>query len=541
MPGERTAPNEAHLPLALAAANVGSWHWDIESGGVTWSESLERIHGLAPGTFEGSLEAFKREVHPEDAATVEQAIATAFETGRLDVEYRIAVQETGLRWLAGRGMVVRNRAGEPTAMVGICMDITRERRTDESLRLLVEASEQLGASLDFEETFRQLARLIVPRFADWCVIHLAQRDQRIRRVAVVHRHREQQLVADAISETSLNDSAPIRTLVEGKSLLYPQMREEDLRAYFAHTPEGERIISLGWGSAIITPLVAREVTLGAITFVRQQGSVPYDKVDLDVAKQLTRRAALSLDNSRLYSESERVREDLEAANQVKDEFLDMVSHEMRTPLTFLQAGTSLLARRRDSLDEEDMGGLVADLESQGIQLQTMVENLLALARTGGTEALDLEPVRLDRVVKDVLAPFRQRHPRRTIAVDIGAVPLVAAHGPSMERLLRNIISNAVKYSPATEPIEIDATQLEDGRIALRVRDHGPGVPPEEMERIFERFYRSPRTSTRSPGSGIGLALCRRLARMMGGDVVAENRPDGGLDVSVVLRAYVFDE
>jgi two-component system sensor histidine kinase KdpD len=214
---------------------------------------------------------------------------------------------------------------------------------------------------------------------------------------------------------------------------------------------------------------------------------------------------------------------------------------MRTPLTFLQAGTSLLARRRSELDENELAGLIADLESQGVQLQTMVENLLALARTGGAESLELEPLRLDRVVESALRPMRARYPQRVVRVAVRRLPYVAAHGPSLERIVRNMISNAMKYSPSSEPIVIEAQGLDDGRIGLLVRDNGPGVPPDDLERIFERFYRSPRTATRSPGSGIGLALCRRLARMMGGDVRAENRDAGGLDVWVVLRPYQFEE
>ncbi|MGH7753941.1 MAG: GAF domain-containing sensor histidine kinase, partial [Gemmatimonadales bacterium] len=422
-------------------------------------------------------------------------------------------------------------------MVGLCMDVTREKRAEESLRLLVAAGEHLGSSLDFEETFRELAQAIVPRFADWCVINTLRRDLKVRRVAIVHRDAELQESVSDLTVASLNDSATIRSLAKGESVLIERMSQRAVREYFGNTPGGDRIVSLGWGSTIITPLMARARTLGAITFVRQPRSPRYDSADLDVANQLARRAALSLDNSRLYSESERVREELAAANQVKDEFLDMVSHEMRTPLTFLQAGTSLLARRRGELDEREMSALIGDLESQGVQLQTMVENLLALARTGGAESLELEPCRLDRLVEGVLGPIKARNPQRAFWVDVGQLPLVSAHGASMERLVRNLISNAIKYSPPGEPIEIEANVVPDGRVALRVRDHGPGVPPEEMERIFERFYRSPQTATRSPGSGIGLALCRRLARMMGGDVVAENCEGGGLEVSVVLRAY----
>ncbi len=541
-PGDRGVSSEEHLLDALSAANVGSWEWQINTNRVTWSASLERIHGLQPGTFDGAFDTFRRGVYAEDLAIVDAAIALALETGHHNVEYRVCLPGGGLRWVSGRGQVLRDSAGRPESIVGICMDVTREKRAEASLRLLVEAGERLGSSLDFEENFRQLARTVVPGFADWCVINLVRRDQRLRRVAIVHRDPARQAMADElVGNPLLRSSEVIRDLGQGRSLVFERVDQEQLRAFFKDVPNGEQIIALGWGSCIITPLVARGLTLGAITFVRLPGSPPYDGTDLDLGTQLARRAALSFDNSRLYSESERVRQELAAANQVKDEFLDMVSHEMRTPLTFLQAGTSLLARRRGQLGEDELAALIADLESQGVQLQTMVENLLALARTGGAESLELEPLRVDRVVQSALDPIRARYPQRTVEVEVSGLPYVAAHGPSLERIVRNMISNAVKYSPAAEPIAIDASVLEDGRVALRVRDHGPGVSPDDLERIFERFYRSPRTATKSPGSGIGLALCRRLARMMGGDVLAENRDGGGLDVSVVLRPYGFEE
>ncbi len=533
---------ESDLIAALSAANVGTWEWDIGTGRVTWSAGLECIHGLEPGAFPGTFEAFRRGIYEEDLPAVDAAIQSALATGHHQTEYRVCLPGGAIRWVSGRGQVVHDNDKQPRRMVGICMDITREKRAETSLRILVEAGERLGTSLDFEETFRQLARTVVPGFADWCVINLVRRDQRLRRVAITHRDPARQAIADELTGNPLlRTSAVISDLAAGRSLVFQSVDQEQLRAFFKDVPNGEQIVALGWGSCIITPLVARGLTLGAITFVRLPGSPPYDDEDLDIATQLARRAALSLDNSRLYTESERVRQELAAANQVKDEFLDMVSHEMRTPLTFLQAGTSLLARRRGQLDEDELTALIADLESQGVQLQTMVENLLALARTGGAETLELEPLRLDRVVETALAPMRARYPQRSVSVNAGSLPYVAAHGPSLERIVRNMISNAMKYSPPSEPITIDTCSLDDGRVALRVRDHGPGVPPDDIERIFERFYRSPRTATRSPGSGIGLALCRRLARMMGGDVRAENRDEGGLEVAVVLRRYQFDE
>jgi hypothetical protein len=141
----------------------------------------------------------------------------------------------------------------------------------------VEAGEQLGASLDFEETFRQLASTVVPGFADWCVINLVRRDQRLHRVAIVHRDKARQAMADElVGNPLLRSSSVIRDLGAGRSLVFERVDEEQLRAFFKDVPHGEQIVALGWGSCIITPLVARGVTLGAITFVRLPGSPPYD-------------------------------------------------------------------------------------------------------------------------------------------------------------------------------------------------------------------------------------------------------------------------
>jgi PAS domain S-box-containing protein len=128
--------NESRLHLALAAGRMGAWDWDIPSGRVSWSEELEAIHGLEPGSFAGTLDAFRSDVHPADVERLERAIAAAFETPREDynIEYRVVREDGACRWLAARGRMLVDSEGRPARMVGICCDTTERKRAEEAIR-----------------------------------------------------------------------------------------------------------------------------------------------------------------------------------------------------------------------------------------------------------------------------------------------------------------------------------------------------------------------------------------------------------------------
>jgi PAS domain S-box-containing protein len=174
--------SERRLHLALAAGRMGTWEWDIASGEVSWSAELESIHGLEPGTFDGSFDAFRRDIHPADTGRVESAVAAALEApdAEYSVEYRIVRPDGACRWLEARGRVIVDGGGWPSRMVGVCRDTTERRRAEESkallagqLETLAKVSDQIAAALDPSAALQQLAARVVPTFADYCVTYIA--------------------------------------------------------------------------------------------------------------------------------------------------------------------------------------------------------------------------------------------------------------------------------------------------------------------------------------------------------------------------------
>jgi K+-sensing histidine kinase KdpD len=167
----------------------------------------------------------------------------------------------------------------------------------------------------------------------------------------------------------------------------------------------------------------------------------------------------------------------------------------------------------------------------------MVENLLALGRLELGQAIATEPVLTQRVVRKLATSFMQRKPARSVEVSADEKLEPAAAAPAyVELAIRNLLSNADKYSPPGAKIEIRATQTGD-ELEIAVLDRGPGIPPDEAEAIFDRFYRSARTSGQTAGVGLGLTVCKRMMEAQSGSVWARPREGGGSEIGLTLPVY----
>ena len=216
--------------------------------------------------------------------------------------------------------------------------------------------------------------------------------------------------------------------------------------------------------------------------------------------------------------------DRKDAEAFREAFAGIMAHELRTPITSINAASTLLSRA--GLDEARKADLLDDIVQESDRLRRLVEDLVVLARAErGTIQVHTEPVVLVHVLDKVCGQERARWPDRRIDFRVeGYVPVVRAETPLVEQVLRNLIGNAAKYSPGGEPIEVVSDALGD-QVRIRVLDRGPGVDPAEVDRLFDLFYRSERTS-RTSGSGIGLFVVRRLVESMDGTIWARPRDDG---------------
>ena len=221
---------------------------------------------------------------------------------------------------------------------------------------------------------------------------------------------------------------------------------------------------------------------------------------------------------------------------VRETFIGVLSHELRTPVTTIFGGAKLLARERSTLDEETRRGIFQDIYEEAERLQRLVEDVVALnrfAEEGGE--IGWEPVLLQRLIPRVVRSEEGRWPGVSFALDLGTgLATVTADPTYVEQVVRNLLSNAAKYGGSGSTVRLTA-EAGDGEVLVRVLDDGPGFPAEETSRLFELFYRSPGTAAAATGAGIGLFVCARLVAAMGGRIWAVPRPAGGAEFGFALK------
>ena len=229
--------------------------------------------------------------------------------------------------------------------------------------------------------------------------------------------------------------------------------------------------------------------------------------------------------------------DRKEAEEFREDFLGILSHELGTPITSIYAASALL--QRPGLDESKKTELLDDIGHESERLRRLVEDLVVLARAErGTIQVHTEPVPLQHVLRKVCEQEQRRWPDCTFRLSVSApMPVARADEGFVEQIMRNLLENAAKYGPPDGQIDV-RLDAPDGCPRVLVLDRGPGIDPEEAERLFEVFYRSDRTS-RVAGSGIGLFVVHRLVESIGGTIWARPRDDGqGAEFGFRLQAFV---
>jgi signal transduction histidine kinase/GAF domain-containing protein len=226
---------------------------------------------------------------------------------------------------------------------------------------------------------------------------------------------------------------------------------------------------------------------------------------------------------------------------VRDTFIGVLSHELRTPVTTIYAGSKVLSRSTD-LSAETQREIFDDIASEAERLHRLVEDVVAMTRFGEDAGeLGAEPVLLQRVVPTVIESEEGRWPEVRFGLTIPpGLPTIIADPTYVEQVIRNLLSNAAKYGGRGATVET-VVEAAGPEVLVRILDNGPGFPADEADRLFELFFRSARTARTAAGAGIGLFVCARLIRAMGGRIWAANRPDGGAEFGFSLRVMPEDD
>jgi PAS domain S-box-containing protein len=483
------------------------------------SPGYEQVWGRTVQSLYDQPRSYLDAIHPADRPRVLASLARQAAGEATAEEYRIVRPDGTVRWVWDRGFPVRDDSGRVYRIAGVAEDITERRRAEYDAQFLANASAALASVVDYQNTLQKLARLAVPDFADWCAVDMPSEDGVLQRVAVAHVDPARVELAHQLHRRFPPDPnashGVYHILRTGRAELVPRITDAVLAAS-VQDPEYLQVLrELGLRSYIGVPLTARGKTLGVMMFIAAESGRQYDERDLALAEDLAHRAAVAVDNARLY-------EALRESDRRKDEFLAMLAHELRNPLAPILTGLHIL--RTPTVAEPARQKTVGMMERQIDYLVRLVDDLLDVSRImRGKIELRKELVDLDILVTravEMARPFIDAEGHRLV-VELPAEPLrIEADPVRVAQVLGNLLHNAAKYTDHGGTIQLTA-HCEGCQAVVRVRDTGIGIAPEFLPRIFDMFVQADRrTKSSQGGMGIGLTLVRSLVEMHGGQVEA---------------------
>jgi PAS domain S-box-containing protein len=531
---------QAHerIELALKGADLAAWDWNIETGEVIFSPRWAEMRGYRPEEVEPHLNSWIRDVHPDDWPRVQKTLDDYLHgvIPEYESEYRMRTKSGDWIWIFVRGKAfARDEHGKPTRMVGTELDLTMRKRIEWEQRVLAQVGSVFASTLDYEDTLSNIAQLVAREMADFCIIYGLDGAE-VRRRKVVSRNPALEWICQELAKAPLDgtDQHPVRLALD---TLQPVLLEHvslEMVGSFSEKQELVRLLEIIDPKSILAvPLQAHGKLLGAMGFFSTDPFREYGKADIPLAEDIAHRAALAIDNSRLYREARR-------AIGTRDDILGVVAHDLRNPLGTILMQVARL-RRRESAADVRWSSAIDAIERTVARMNRLIEDLLDVTRmeAGG---LSIQPCAI--ATAEFLADVIQSQKSLASAASLELLPDVAPHLPEAladrDRLLQvfeNLIGNAIKFTSPSGRITVGAASRE-WEVLFWVADTGAGIAAEVLPHVFDRFWQAGKAG--QCGAGLGLAIVKGIVEAHGGRVWVESTEGRGstffFTIPMALRA-----
>ncbi len=427
---------------------------------------------------------------------------------------------------------IRRQAEEHAELVREQAARAEAEAARQRLSFLAEASNVLAGSLDYSQTFQNLASLVVPRLADFCIIDRLDEADRLIQVTAMHRDPAQQHLLEKIRYPEPGEThIALRVFETRRSELCENLTPQMIDEGFGE--DAALIREIGARNFIAVPLISRDRILGALTLVNISDR-PCSHSELSLAEELAQRAALALDNAALYHAADRARHEAEAANHAKDSFLAMLSHELRTPLT--PVITSLINLESNSEVPDSMRHPL-EVIRRNVELEArLIDDLLDLTRVGsGKIHLNPEVVDARSLLNNAIEICRPDIAAKKLELTLYSeleTAFVRADPARLQQIFWNLLKNAVKFTPAGG-IAVKLVGEVDGRLKISVADTGLGISADFLPRIFKPFEQG--SSAKFGGLGLGLSITKALVDLHHGEIHVESE---GIDKGATFTLYL---
>lgn len=413
-----------------------------------------------------------------------------------------------------------DEAGRLEMLSTIIRDISDRKRIEEAQQFLSESSRVLVAALEYEATLWSLARLVVPRLADSCMVGMVVGDE-VQVVAIAHRDPAMEPRMEQLGSLPLSKESVVgvhSVLRTGEPELIPEVTEAWLRAASRDEEAFSIVRNMGLRSMMIVPLVARGRTLGVVSFAYNvESGRRYGPADLTLAEGLAARAALAIDNARLYRESQE-------ATRARDEVLAVVSHDLRNPLNVIGLGASYLLKHLPPDAEAASWRKQAELIRRSAERAVhLIQDLLEVAKLeAGRLVVERKPEAVGRLLDDVIELHRPLAEARGLRLEReeepGLPPVLVDRGRVLQ-VFSNLIGNALQHGAPETPVNVTIDGEDPRVVTVRISNEG-AIPAERLTTLFEPFQ----SIGSQGGLGLGLYIAKQFVQAHGGDVAARAEP-----------------
>jgi len=456
--------NEERLRLAVESGRLGTYELDIPNSNIIFSPRLAELFGLDPSE-KRTHKDLRNTLHPDDVHIRDEAHETAKKTGALFYEARVIWPDKSIHWIRLNGNVVFDKAGNASRTYGTALDITEEKETE---RILKES----------EEKFR--------------------------------------LIADAVPhmvwEIELDGTTSYinKQWADWSGLTLEEINQGGWDKVFH--PDDTEIVTKGWMDAFAN----KKMYVGECRIKNPDGGYSWFTLKIVPVKN-------DKDDVELWIGTATDIHDKKIAEQQKDEFISIASHELKTPVTSIKGFTQILLMRFEKEGNKDAADLLSRMDKQVNKLTKLIIDLLDATKIeNGQLKFSEENFEFNELVTEIAEEMQRTTVSHEIKVNLAETTMVYGDRNRIGQVITNLISNAIKYSPYTNEV-IVTTIVEENKIKLCVQDFGIGIPEEKQSHIFDRFFRvSGDGQDTFPGLGLGLFISSEIIKRHNGKITVES-------------------
>lgn len=532
--------SEERLRLALEASVLGTGEWNIKANRLICSELVGSIFGLPENSCFTTPKEFLELVYPEDRDCVKQVVKSALLSGdKYEMEFRVIHPDSSIHWVRSQGKVYYDNTGQQERLVGTVMDITSRKQAEllqkmriERERIITQIAQSVRRSLDLDEIlkttveevrqFLQTDRVIIFRL-------LADGKGKVITESI-------DSFFTPILSTTIYDPCFAHTYIEKYRQGLITSKTDIYNSTEIELCHIELLTKFQVRANLVVPILQKENLWGLLIAHHCQAPRQWQQLEIDLLKQLAIQVGIAIQQAELLKLEKVAREQAESANRIKDEFLAILSHELRSPLNPILGWVTLL--QNGKLDAVKIKEAVTTIERNVKSLVQIIDDLLDVSKilrgkfTASASLVDLKFIILSALeIVKFTANAKEIQIETYIAENGG---IISGDAGRLQQMIWNLLSNAVKFTPEGGRVEV-RLEFIDRMAKITVSDTGKGIKPEFLPYIFEYFRQEDSSTTRKYGGlGLGLAIVRNIVDMHGGTVTAES-PGVGLGSTFIVR------